>query len=127
MNNEINKETKEIAGIQNFDNNPMLSTQQTISHTPEKFVIDFQAVTMQFDPGSVPTMIVNHRVIILDPYRVRPFINALTENLARYEEKFGLVKEPESIEKAKKEMELQEKTEKKLSKAVTRSKPDYMG
>src|SRR3989338_6246456 len=81
-------EQKEIAGIQNFDNNPMLSTQQTISHTPEKFVIDFQSVVMQFDPNSVPTMIVNHKVVILDPYRIRPFINALTENLARYEEKF---------------------------------------
>ena len=120
-------EQKEVAGIQNFDNNPLLSTQQTISHTPEKFVIDFQAVVMQFDPNSNPTMIVNHKVVILDPYRVKPFINALADNLAKYEEKFGAVKEPEAVEKARKELESLEQKNQKIAKAVTRSKPDYLG
>lgn len=110
---------KQIKVVQNFDNHPLMSNQQTISHTAERFIIDFQGVVVQFDPNNQPTMLVNHKAVMIDPYKIKGFLDALTENIKKYEEKYGKIKEPEAITKAKKEI--------KSMQSTPTEKPSYLG
>ena len=61
------------------------SNQMLVSHTREEFVIDFINL---FPPAGV----VNARVIV-SPGHLKRMINALQENLGRYEGKHGVVAE----------------------------------
>jgi len=56
-----------------------------VSHTKEEFVLDFFLV-------SLPEGILASRVII-SPGHLKRMIKALTENLSKYEEKFGKIEE----------------------------------
>lgn len=57
-----------------------------ITHSPAEFIIDFTRVV----PG-VPKAKVHSR-IITTPQHAKMFLNALQDNIARYEEKFGEIK-----------------------------------
>ncbi len=61
-----------------------------INHSPTEFVVDF----IQMMPG-VPKARVKSR-IILTPQHAKRLVNALTENVRRYEAQFGEVKEQQS-------------------------------
>lgn len=113
-------EKKNIAGIQNFDKEPLWSNQQTISHTPEKFLIDFKSVNPQFTPDNQATMVISHKVVLLDPHMAKELQRVLSDNIAKYEEKFGEIKIPDAIQKAQKQVP----TEKTTS---TSERPSYLG
>ena len=72
------------------------ANQMLVSHTREEFVIDFVNL---FPPEGV----VNARVIV-SPGHLKRMIRALSENLSRYENKYGLIIEavapqtPESMQ-----------------------------
>jgi hypothetical protein len=57
-----------------------------ITHSPAEFIIDFTRVT----PG-VPRARVHSR-IIMTPQHLKLFVNALQENLERYENQFGEIR-----------------------------------
>ena len=57
------------------------ANQMMISHTREEFVLDY----INLFP---PTGVVNARVIV-SPGHLKRMIRALTDNLARYEKRFG--------------------------------------
>ena len=57
-----------------------------ISHSQSEFVIDF-ATTL---PGLVKPEISNR--IIMTPEHVRRLLNALTDNISKYEDKFGKIR-----------------------------------
>ena len=117
-------EKREIQGVQDFDKTPMLSNHQTVSHTPDKFVIDFKNVYSQFAPdNNPPAIIINHKVVLLDPFVAKEFLNVLAENIRKFEEKFGKIKLPDSVQKARKEMQ-KVKPEESIS---TTDRPSYMG
>ena len=61
------------------------ANQMVVSHTREEFLIDFLNV---FPPEGV----VNARVIV-SPGHLKRMIRALTDNLGRYEAKFGAILE----------------------------------
>ncbi|SMC52547.1 DUF3467 domain-containing protein [Moheibacter sediminis] len=61
-----------------------------INHSPTEFVVDF----IQMMPG-VPKARVKSR-IILTPQHAKRLVNALAENVRRYEAQFGEVKEQQS-------------------------------
>jgi len=61
------------------------ANQMMISHTREEFVLDY----INLFP---PTGVVNARVIV-SPGHLKRMIRALTDNLARYEKRFGQVAE----------------------------------
>lgn len=61
-----------------------------INHSPTEFVVDF----IQMMPG-VPKARVKSR-IILTPQHAKRLVNALAENVRRYEAQFGDVKEQQS-------------------------------
>lgn len=108
--------------MENVDQSPFISNAQTVSHQPDKFVIDFKLVFQQYTPDNKPYHISNHKVILLDPFGAKEFLMVLQENVNNYEKTFGEIKKPESIEKAEKIAKAnQEKQE------TTGTKADYLG
>ncbi len=116
------EQKKEMPLIQNLDNYPLLSNHHTIVHHPDKFIIDFKGLYPQFTPDNQPQMVVTHKVVVLEPYAAKEFVEGLSKNIKKYEEKFGKIKEPDAIKKAKKEQKKAGK--KKKGKPV---RPSYMG
>ena len=112
----------QVQGIQNLDQSPFISNQQTIAHEPNRFIIDFKSIYTQFTPDNQPTAVVNHRVILIDPFDVKEFLKALRDNIEKYEKRFGEIKKTDQLIKAEKEL-------KENIKHVTTasSKPQYMG
>jgi len=60
-----------------------------ISHSPSEFVLDFVRIM-----PNVPKAKVKSR-IILTPQHAKRLLNALADNLRKYEAQFGFIKEPE--------------------------------
>ena len=65
------------------------SNMARISHTPSELVIDFAAMF----PGTSPEVVAR---ILMSPMGAKMFLQALTENMARYEANFGPVQIPVS-------------------------------
>ncbi len=70
-----------------------------VSHNQSKFTLDFRQTTPRFNqlPGQdEPNMMfaLCHNSIMMDPVLVKDFANSLTENIQKYEEKFGEIKIP---------------------------------
>ena len=82
----------------------------TVAHSPEKVIIDFRQILSQFLPNNEPLMNIAHKTVILDPFLAKNFLEALKDNISKYEEKFGEIKEPESMIIAKKEQKKSETT-----------------
>lgn len=66
------------------------SNSMQVLHTKEEFILDFFLV-------SPPEGVLTSRVI-MSPGHLKKMINALKENLKKYEEKFGEIKEAEITE-----------------------------
>jgi len=64
------------------------SNSATIFHNETEFLFDFGFSL----PGPTPTVKVYSR-IITSPQHAQRLLNALAENLRKYEEKFGMIKE----------------------------------
>ena len=60
-----------------------------ITHNPTEFVVDFIQVV-----PNVPKARVKSRVI-LSPHHAKRLLNALTDNVAKYERQFGEIREPD--------------------------------
>jgi len=112
-----------VQGIQNVDKDPFTSNQQTIAHQPDKFILDFKNFYMQFAPDNKLFPVINHRVILLDPYQAKDFLKVLKGNIEKYEKKFGEIKKPAAFKIAEKEAKnLQEQATN-----ATEKPPSYMG
>lgn len=57
-----------------------------VQHTKEEFIMDYMMI-------SQPTGVVTARVIV-SPSHMKRMIAALVENMAKYEQVFGIVEEP---------------------------------
>lgn len=62
-----------------------------VSHTPTEFCIDFA----QIFPGSPNQAPVRSR-IIMTPFHARNFLNALNDNIRKYENHFGPIPAPQT-------------------------------
>ncbi len=80
--------------IQNADSTPFSSNSQVINHEPGKFLLDFQSCYPRFTPDMSPTLVIDHRVILLDPHVAKAFLRVLGENIGKYEKKFGTIQTP---------------------------------
>ena len=67
-----------------------------ISHSPAEFIIDFTRVL----PGVPKTRVYSR--IIMTPQHAKSFLNALKENISKYEEQFGEIKAATHAEKENK-------------------------
>jgi len=63
------------------------SNMARISHTPSEMVFDFATML----PGIHPEVVAR---ILMSPMGAKMFLQALTENVARYETNFGVIKLP---------------------------------
>ena len=84
----------------------------TVSHSPNKFVIDFSQTTPRFDnfeDKQQQTFVIKHKTIVLDPQFAKIFSDILQQNVNRYEKTFGSIKIPKE-KKAKVKLEKTEST-----------------
>lgn len=89
----------------------------TVSHSSNKFVIDFSQTTPRFDTfesKQQQTFVIKHKTIVLDPQFAKIFSDILQQNIKRYEKNFGNIK----ITKEKKTKEKTEHTETESSKYI---------
>ena len=93
--------------------------QVSVSHSPVRFVINFVRNTPRIDVVTRTTkMLKSYDVVMLDPYLAKEFVSVLSDNINKYEKKFGVIKKPEPLQKF-------EKYDHKHSKK--QSKQDYFG
>ena len=112
----------EIQGVHQFDQEPLLANQFTVSHGADRFTIDFRNMVPQFGPNGEPSFVLVHRVVQFDPYFLKNFVAALQENIKKYETQYGGIKKPEAVLKAEKDTK---KTQGKLE--TTSDKISYVG
>ena len=117
------EQMKEIQIIPHFDKEPLLVNQYTINHGPDKFILDFSNLGPQFNPNGEAILIMNHKVVMFDPYFMKAFASLLVDNIKKYENLFGPIKKPEAVLKAEKEA----KKNQLKSGATTSDKVSYVG
>lgn len=114
--------------IQNFDRLPLTSNNQTVSHGPDKFIIDFKGVYPQFTSGSKPILVIDHKTVLLDPWIAKDFANMLLDNIKKYEASFGAIKRPEPVKKIEKKLQSQARqSKKKQAEKNSADMPTYLG
>lgn len=59
-----------------------------VSHSDSEFILDFA----RFLPGKPKAKV--HSRIIMNPKNAKLFLNALQDNITKYESKFGTIKNP---------------------------------
>jgi hypothetical protein len=75
----------------------------TVSHSPNKFVIDFSQTVPRFDNignKQQQTFVVKHKTLVLDPQFAKVFLTVLQQNVKRYEKNFGDIKLPKVQQQA---------------------------
>ncbi len=73
-----------------LDLQPVYGNLARIAHAPTEFVLDFA----RFLPGDVKATVTSR--VILSPAGAKLLLQALTENVARYEATFGVINLPNS-------------------------------
>ena len=77
--------------------------QVSVSHSPIRFVIDFARNTPRIDAAAQATrLLTSHSIIMIDPYLAKEFVSVLSDNIDRYEKKFGIINKPEALQKFEK-------------------------
>ncbi len=115
---------EQLQGIEHFDKAPLLSNNQTINHQPDRFILDFKGAYPQYSPDITPTLVIRHKVVLLDPYGAKEFLKILQENVRRYEETYGKIRPPKALATAKKKAKKQEK---EVVTASPAKPPSYLG
>ena len=109
----------------NIDVNPgneFFADDVGVIHNPVRVILDFKSITPRIDrPNQAPRVIMKHNLVMMDPFVAKDFLKILTENLKKYEEKFGKIEKPKSLIKAEKDSK-----KKKKSKQLP-PKADYFG
>jgi hypothetical protein len=119
------KEIKEIKeqklNVRIKDDHPFYSNEASINFNPNEFIFDFKCLTQTYDLASQQALVINHSVIILNPYHVKAFADLLSKVIKDYEDKFAEIKKPEPLKKAEKLVKDQEK---KIQKSNQKSKKE---
>ena len=98
-----------------FDKKPFYSNQQSVSHTFDKFIIDFKNITPQIELEGIMNTIVNHKAVILDVYIMKELFSIMNDNIKTYENTFGKIDDKKIKEKLNK------------FKEKTKDKENYIG
>ena len=81
-----------------------LAEQVSVSHSPVRFVVDFVRNTPRIDVTTQSSkLLTSHSIIMLDPYLAKEFLSVLSDNMNKYEKKFGKIDKPEALKKFEKE------------------------
>ena len=85
----------------------------TVSHSANKFVVDFSQTTPRFDNfenNYHQTFVIKHKTIVLDPALAKMFLDIIGQNVDRFEKNYGKIKLPKADKKAKEKIERAEST-----------------
>ncbi len=116
-------ENKEQVNISIMDGEPFFAHELTTNFTPTQFTFDFKCITPRVDPRSKKaSFLLKHNVIMVEPYHAKMILSVLNNVIKKYEEEYGVIKKPKSVEVA----------EKKQKKAMSTKKadtetPSYLG
>lgn len=104
-----------------FDENPWFSESVSVTHSPDRFLLDFKLINPQFNMENKPTFIAIHKVVLIDIYLAKNLLKLLSEQIKKYEDKFGKIEKPEAIKKAERMMKST------TTATVPFDKPSYVG
>ena len=115
----------------NFDVNNgkvFYSDEISVIHNPMKVFLDFKCTTPRVDVrnNQFQPLVLEHNLIILDPFLAKQLLSILRDNLDNYEKQFGPIKQPEQLEKAKKEAQKHIK-DANTTKSTKEMHPNYFG
>jgi hypothetical protein len=116
-------EGKEPINISIVDGEPFFSHEMSVNFTPTQFTLDFKCITPRVDPRSKkPSFLLKHNVVMVDPWHAKMILGVLNNVIKKYEDEYGAIKKPKSVEMA----------EKKQKKAMSAKKsetetPSYLG
>jgi hypothetical protein len=85
------------------DGEPFFAHEATVNFTPTQLTLDFKCITPRTDPRSKkPSFQLKHNVIMLEPWHAKSLVGVLNSVIQKYEEEFGKIQKPKSLEKAEK-------------------------
>jgi hypothetical protein len=93
----------------------------SINFSPGQMVLDFKNVTPRIDPRNKqgPTFVLQHSVIVIDPYHAKQLHNILGDAIKKYETEFAKIEKSKAILKAEKKQKDKPKSAPEV--------PHYMG
>jgi len=109
--------------IQIKEGNVFFAHEMSSNFTPTQFSLDFKSITPRTDPRSKqPSFLLEHNVVLIDPWHCKMVLQVLKNVIKKYEEEFGRIKKPKSLEKAEKKHKKQIETSDKSTET-----PSYFG
>ena len=107
------------------DGEPFFAHEMTVNFTPTQFSLDFKCITPRSDPRTKEgtAFLLKHNVVMIEPWHAKMISQVLGNVVKKYEEEFGEISKPKSVEKA-------EKKQKSLIAAQKNAKtetPNYFG
>ncbi|MBT3720705.1 DUF3467 domain-containing protein [archaeon] len=92
-----------------------------VIHNPLKFIFDFRSITPRVDVRNqeYQTLVLNHNVVVMDPFTAKSISEILKKNIKNYEKKFGKIDKPNALKKIEKES--------KSAKKGKKIAPNYFG
>jgi len=106
------------------DGGAMYAHEMSVNFSPTQFILDFKMITPRNDPRGKgkPTFLIQHNVVMMDPWHAKKVIDVLQETVKKYEQEYGKIGKPKAIEKAEK------KQKKTVAPAEsTKETPTYLG
>ena len=105
------------------DGSSMFAHEMSANFSPTQIILDFKMITPRMDPRGKgkPTFLLQHNVIMLDPWHAKKIVEVLQATIKRYEEDYGKVAKPKSIAKAEKRQKSLESVQE------TKETPTYLG
>ena len=126
--------SKEPISLAIVDGEPFFAHEVTVNFMPTQFVFDFKCITPRSDPRNPKRGVsfqMKHNIVMLEPWHAKAVWQVLGNVIKRYEDEFGVIQKPKSVEIAeKKQQAAQSKAEKeKAAKAKEEAAglPTYLG
>ena len=116
-----------------IDGEPFFAHEMNVNFTPTQIILDFKCVTPRNDPrAKAPraSFQLKHNIVMLEPWHAKAILGVLQESVRKYEETFGKIAKPKSLQAAEKKHKalLKKQTKKKAQAIQTPSDtPTYLG
>jgi len=91
---------------------------QHVAHDASRFILDFKGLFPQFSKQGNPTMVIEHKIVLLEPHNLKSFIECLQIQIKKYESTFGKIEIPKAVQKQEKEIQ---------KSAAGETIPEYLG
>lgn len=106
------------------DGGAMYAHEMSVNFSPTQFMLDFKMITPRTDPRGKgrPTFLIQHNVVMVEPWHAKKIIEVLEATVKRYEEEYGKITKPKAIAKAEKKQKAQVKEA-----GETKETPTYLG